>query len=340
MLRLASIEAAWLPLRPRSVLGVSGTAEPRASLLLRLRFDDGLVGHAGLFAWPSLGDPPLRTVAFSLRDGEPHALAARAIETARADGEARAAGRSCFEGLEVPRSHALLTSLDATGLRRAPGLLEAGFDTLKIKIGRDPEEEARYLAALVEAHPSLGLRLDANGRFEAEGFDRWWAGLAAPTRAAVELVEDPCPFDPERWSNLSAPLAWDRGCEALPERHDELVRAGLELSAIVVKPALQAADPLADLAAKLGIGVVVTSYLGPALEAAAAAWTAGRLLRAHPDTIRTCGLCSHTAYEPDAWSSELAVKDARLVPPSGTGLGFDGLLATTKWRELEELPWS
>ena len=33
-------------------------------------------------------------------------------------------------------------------------------------------------------------------------------------------------------------------------------------------------------AAKLGIGVVVTSYLGPALEAAAAAWTAGRLLRA------------------------------------------------------------
>ncbi len=319
------------------MLGARGSAEPRPSLLVRLTFDDGLVGHAGLCAWPSLGDPPLRTLPSALAASDPPPLVVRAIEVARADAEARAEGRSLFDGLEIPRSHALMTSLDHS---RLPEVLAGGFDRLKVKIGRAPESEARGLDALVAAHPELSLRLDANATFDADSFERWWSRLAPSTRAAIELVEDPCPFDPVAWARLTAPLAWDRGSEGLLDRHEELARKGLRLSAIVVKPAIQPADPLADLAARLDLGVVVTSYLGPALEQVASAWIAGRLLRAHPGTIRDCGLCSHTAYETDPWFDRLEICDARLVRPAGTGLGFDGMLAATSWRAPEELMWS
>ena len=45
-----------------------------------------------------------------------------------------------------------------------------------------------------------------------------------------------------------------------------------------------------------------------------------------------CGLFTHVLYEPDAFFERVERDGARLLPPRGTGLGFDDL--------LERLPWT
>jgi len=50
------------------------------------------------------------------------------------------------------------------------------------------------------------------------------------------------------------------------------------------------------------------------------------------ETNPRCGLMTHVLYEPDAFFERVERDGARLLPPRGTGLGFDDL--------LERLPWT
>ena len=45
-----------------------------------------------------------------------------------------------------------------------------------------------------------------------------------------------------------------------------------------------------------------------------------------------CGLFTHALYEPDAFIERIRAEGAQLLPPDGTGIGFDDL--------LEDLPWT
>jgi O-succinylbenzoic acid--CoA ligase len=253
--------------------------------------------------WPELGDPSVDEL-LQFKEGSEPQLLKRAFACAVQDGKARREGRSLFSQVgPIPRSHATIT-----GEADFPALFASGFRTVKLKThGADPGILERVAAA---ASAGLKIRIDCNGT----GADflpalRRWS-------EHIEFIEDPDPYDAARWLELSRltgfHLALDRLPEHLPDRGGYDVR--------VLKPALE------DCALRAG-DVVFTSYMDHPLGQMFAAWEAAR----YAGPKREAGLLTHTLYEPDAFTEAVIANGPQLLPPSGTGLGFDAL--------LESLPW-
>ncbi len=111
---------------------------------------------------------------------------------------------------------------------------------------------------------------------------------------------------------LALDLAGDRH-EADPRSYDVLIH----------KPALQPEWP--DVACE----IVVTSYMDHPVGQFGAAFVAA----SHPSAAR-CGLMTHVLYEPDAFLERVESDGSRLLPPAGTGIGFDDLLESLAWTTL------
>ena len=47
-----------------------------------------------------------------------------------------------------------------------------------------------------------------------------------------------------------------------------------------------------------------------------------------------CGLMTHVLYQRNDFIDRIRVKGARLLPPEGTGIGFDDLLERLPWKKL------
>jgi O-succinylbenzoate synthase len=173
-----------------------------------------------------------------------------------------------------------------------------GFDTVKLKsIDHIPDH--------------VRLRIDFNAMLTPDEFVRIAAMLP---RERIDFIEDPCPYDAATWRDLreraGLRLALDRGI-------------GTEdVDVIVVKPAVQ---QIPDTDAE----VIVTSYMDHPLGQLCAAYAA-----ANAGITATCGLVTHVLYEPDDFIERIQIDGARLVPPSGNGLGFDDLLERLPWRSL------
>lgn len=270
-------------LQPRRTLSALAGARPRQGALLRVGD-----GFADVHPWPELGDAPLDEQLALLSRGETTALTRCSLRFAALDAAARREGRSLFDGLTIPLSH-------WSGAHPP-----AGFDTAKVKCGRD--------FAARDLHAGLRLRLDFNAALTAEEFAR----LELP---AVDFVEDPCPYDPIAWQRLRQQkrvrLALDRGSAS----------AGVDV--LVFKPAVQSEWPPFDGE------IVVTSYLDHPVGQFFAAYVA-----ATHEVSDRCGLMTHMLYEANAFSDVTRSDGARLVAPAGTGIGFDALLESLEWRKL------
>ena len=172
----------------------------------------------------------------------------------------------------------------------------AGFDTAKLKsIDRIP--------------PDVRLRLDFNGRLTPEQFI--YMAEALP-RERVDFVEDPCPYDGATWSALRQTtglrLALDR-------------RFGEEgVDVLVVKPAVQDVPSTEKQ-------VVITSYMDHPIGQFFAAYVATGFSGTH-------GLFTHVLYEPNEFIDAIRADGARLLPPHGTGIGFDDVLDKLSWKRL------
>jgi o-succinylbenzoate synthase len=187
----------------------------------------------------------------------------------------------------------------------AAGATPAGFDYVKVKM---PGSEL----------PATGrLRLDFNATFDAAAFAR--VALTLP-RERIDFVEDPCPYDPATWLRLRE----ETGLRLALDR--EIAVDGVDV--LVFKPAIQRVEG-AQLS---GRELVVTSYMDHPVGQLHAAAVAARIA---PDII--CGLVTHVLYEPDAFSERLGLDGARLVPPGGSGVGFDDLLEALPWTTLTEM---
>jgi O-succinylbenzoate synthase len=249
---------------------------------------------------------------------------------ARLDGQARAEKQNLFMGLSLPTNHWLhpdLASLDARDLAAAA---RSGFPSVKTKAGRDWAAEARCLQRLAGEWPTdLRLRLDFNASFSFEEFFGAWKRLPDAVRRLVEFVEDPCPWDAEHWARLrdaGAPLAFDRPCA-------EPASTRAQFDALVLKPAAQDVIPL--VAKHPGASLVVTSYLDHPVGQAGAAVMASRIASgADRSRLLACGLLSQTVYERSDFAAAIPVVGGRFMPPEGTGIGFDSLLAALEWLPL------
>lgn len=218
----------------------------------------------------------------------------------------------------LTRASLRLASEDGVARRRGVSLFEgltipeshwpgsgppAGFDTVKLKDSAELPDGVR-------------LRIDFNGRLTPVEYLEIARRLP---RERVDFIEDPCPWDEATWRALrregGLPLAYD----APRDRPRE--RAEGSFDVLVHKPAVEEEFPAFDGQ------VVVTSSMDHAVGQFAAAWIAA----AH-DSAPRCGLFTHVLYEPDAFFERIRADGARLLPPEGTGIGFDDL--------LEHLPWT
>lgn len=254
-------------------------------------------GFADVHPWPELGDAAIGAQLDHLRRDELTPLTRRSMALARLDGEARRLGRSLFEGLTIPPSHWPL----------AAGEVPGAFDTVKVKMSPG--------SALDPALARYRLRLDFNGTLEADAFATFVSALPAALRQAIDFVEDPCPYDAPTWRDLrhrcGVRLALDRG-DAVD---------GVDV--LVVKPAVQELP-------RTKKEIVITSYMDHPVGQLGAVFVA-----ASSGATSVCGLITHVLYERDPFIERMQIEETRIVPPAGTGIGFDDLLEALPWRKLE-----
>jgi len=288
-----------------------------------LRMGDGF---ACVHPWPELGDAPLEAQLRLLREGEETPLLRRAAICAAADGEARRSGRSLFEGLAIPPSHALVTGMETAG-----DLLREGFRKFKMKCGGKPAMEiqrVRKLCAELESVPESRLRLDFNESMSAESFREFCRGAGEETIALIEFAEDPFPYDGDTWHGVQA----ETGVAFAVDRSAELASAGFRF--LVIKPALHEADDLVIRAREKTVRVVFTSYMDHPVGQMYAAYEAARAFELMPDAVDTCGLVTHRLFEGDDFCQSIESQGPNLESPRGTGLGFDELLESLPWKKL------
>ena len=60
----------------------------------------------------------------------------------------------------------------------------------------------------------------------------------------------------------------------------------------------------------------------------------GQYVAATHDVSARCGLFTHVLYEPNEFIECIEADGARLLPPKGTGIGFDDLLERLPWQRL------
>lgn len=282
-------------------------------------------GFGCIHPWPERGDPPLEKCLADLAGARRWPLVRRAIRCAEFDRAARVFDRSLFEDLIVPQSHATLTSQDPADVAAAAA---AGFTAIKLKAFRDHDRNARFLAAMAVEHPTLRWRIDFNEQADADQIAGFLSALSPQARAAIDFIEDPCPFSrsvwESLWKELRVPLAVDR--EASPQSTAAQV--------MILKPAVDEPLPLVEAALAHNQRLVVTNYMDHPLGQAFAAWEAARIGYLYPGLAGLCGLQTRHLFEPDEFSEWLGPWSPEFTVPGGTGLGFDDLLDALPWTRL------
>jgi O-succinylbenzoate synthase len=217
-------------------------------------------------------------------------------------------------GETTPLTRASLHLARLDGDARARGV--SLFDGLTIPEshwpGDDPPEafDTVKLKGTASIPPRVRLRIDFNGTLTPEEFLRVAETLP---RERVDFIEDPCAYDEGTWRELRARTGLRLALDRQPGVADVLVH----------KPALSDTFPTFDGE------VVVTSYMDHPIGQFGAAYVAAT----HRVSAR-CGLFTHVLYEPDEFIEAIRADAARLLPPAGTGIGFDELLERLPWQRL------
>ena len=283
-------------------------------------------GYGNIHPWPERGDPKLDACLKDLQGARRWPIVKRALRCAELDGAARELGDWMFDEVEVPQSHATVTEFKAENVETA---VAAGFQAVKMKVGRDLREESLALAQWSREYPHLKWRLDFNEKGEPGEVVDFVRRLGDGFRSRLDFLEDPCPFSPKVWKELHAMtrmnLAVDR--EAGPHVKDA--------QAMIIKPAVDHPWLLAEAAVNAGQALVFTSTMDHPLGQAFAAWEAMSAQVSFPGRIGLCGLQTHGAFRPTPFTEALGAVTPEFNAPEGTGLGFDDLLAELEWTPLD-----
>jgi O-succinylbenzoate synthase len=179
----------------------------------------------------------------------------------------------------------------------------SAFDTVKLKS--------------IDVIPDrVRLRIDFNATLTPSQFVNIAATLP---HERIDFIEDPCPYDAAVWRELREQtglrLALDRAASSSRREADSY-------DVLILKPALEEI-PCMDTE------IVVTSYMDHSIGQLCAAYAA-----ATANITSTCGLITHVLFENDPFIERMRIDETRLVPPGGTGWGFDDLLETLPWQKL------
>jgi O-succinylbenzoate synthase len=268
-------------------------------------YDNGvLLEQAGAYSllhpWPTLGDETLEVYLSDLKAGAKLSLTKRALQILEIDRRAKA-NNELLTPTACPPSHHLLT------LGEVP---PENFSTLKLKIGKTPEEELRYIDLLNKHKYPFKLRLDCNQRFQKDAAMKFFSKLSEDILCRIDFVEDPMVGSEKDWEEFSKKFDLRIAHDFAPDSH----RAVADVW--ILKPSRQDPWPLVERATHEMKRVVVTTALDHQLGVLVAAWEASRIAKLHPLLIDTCGL------------------GAKMPSQSGVGFGLDKDLGNLHWEEL------
>jgi o-succinylbenzoate synthase len=324
----------------------AGTIESREGALVRIRGTDEVAETGGavgvgeatpLPGWTESAGACRDAIDRALdrleTDGPGAALAAaegapaarHGVSLALLDREARAAGEPLYRHLRGGDEDVASVPVNATAgdgrimetVRAAREAVEAGFGTLKVKVGaRETSIDAGRLEAIrTEVSEDLRLRVDANG-----AWSRSEARLAIGAFPDLEYVEQPlAPADLPGHAELRARarIAVD---ETLAERSiGAIIEAGAA-DVVVLKPmvlgGLDRTWTAAERAREAGIDPVVTTTVDGAIARTAAVHLAAGL-----GIDRACGLATAERLETDLASDPTRVSQGRISVPQEPGNG-------------------
>jgi O-succinylbenzoate synthase len=302
----------------------------REGVLLKFSFEKDLVGYADCHPWTALGDLPLIDQLKQLSQNQFTPLTWRSQYFARLDAQARLEGKNLFEHLPIPPSYASVGTLHPSTLSAIEQARERGFKQFKIKLGDDLTRDTLLLNALLKHfhRHNLSFRLDFNLKLTYPQWEKWRENIAF-AQENIEFCEDPFPFNASLWEKVCQEKKVQLACDLHSEQALGLAQAS---PILICKPAIQDESLFLQLDSQQQL--VFTSYLDHPLGQMAAAYIAAKAWQKVPHRMRSCGLLSHEIYLPDAFSECLGIQGTQLLPPEGTGFGFDHLLPKLDWFPL------
>jgi o-succinylbenzoate synthase len=324
-----------------------GRLERREMVLVRMRTDGGVEGLGEAVAMSLRGGADPAQLAREITelaapqlvgsdvDSDPGRVepvparlspaASAALEIARLDLAAKLADAPLWQALgaesaqPVPCNATLVAGPPATVAADAKRWANQGFETFKLKVGV-PGDVGQVEAVRGAVGARARLRVDANGVWTPQ---EAVLRLTAMERHGIELAEQPA-------GDLED-LAAVRNQTAIPIAADESVvdaddaRRAIELGAcqlVTVKLA-----KVGGIGPARAIADVLPVYLSSALDGpvgvAAAAHLAQVLRPAAPWAGLAHGLATQLLFADTIASVECEVRQARLHPPSGPGLGVE-----------------
>jgi|GEM_PF-4544284 len=291
---------------------VDGRLRPRVGALVKAEWALAQTGFSDLHPWPEFGEPELDVHIESLRKVQFTRLAENSLEFNYIDREYRLTKKNAFAGLIPPRTHRLVTNIRTLDSKTLAEWQKAGYSHLKVKMGSDLGAETEALKTLIRATP-LMWRIDLNGKLSAADFTQWWKSLSEEVKARIDLIEDPTSGEQLKMAG--------------PWANDWKVQSQAQIR--ILKPAREGIEELAKYSR-----LIFTHGMDHPLGQACATWAASRFYAHHPKKMDVCGLASPGLYEPDDFSKAWQCEGPRMKATTGTGFGFDALLAGLKWERV------
>jgi O-succinylbenzoate synthase len=283
----------------------------RQGALLSVEFEDGSKGYADCHPWEELGDQSLKNQLDLLKSGKCTRLTARSIYFAKLDAKARLKGVNLLNANKAPKSHYLVTHLDASTKDEVKRAWDNGFTYFKFKLGDQLSTEENLVKEIVKLLPNAKIRLDFNAKIDYSQFISF-LDRNDSIKNNIDFVEDPFDYDYARWKQVQETyhitLAADKfykDAQGNPEA----------AKVLILKPAVHTLKPFDDTQK-----IIVTSYLDHPFGQMTAAYTAAKICN------DPCGLLSHVAYEESPFASMIANQGPDVLPVDGSGFGFDELL--------------
>ncbi|HRO66247.1 MAG TPA: enolase C-terminal domain-like protein, partial [Pseudobdellovibrionaceae bacterium] len=273
------------------------------------------------------GDEPLEVHLESLKSFRPTRLVERSLALAERDAKARSRNLGLGSS-DWLKNNALVTDISRVSPEDLRKFDRQDFSTIKVKCGTDAAKEVEFLESVASSFP-FRIRLDFNSG-SADFLEKFLKAFPRSLDERVEYAEDPCPYDPGKWNEIRKrwPLALDH--ELVRVNHGEDPAADI----LVLKPARQNVEVLADWARQKGMAVTLTSSMDHPVGVAHALAVAFDLRKESGVKILESGFLTLDRYVEDEFAARFPVEGPWMAMPEGTGIGFDELLTEAPWSML------
>lgn len=321
-------------LTPWHEIGGLVGAGPRQGALLKVEWSNGLMGYADIFPWTEYGDAPIDEQIKALARGKISTLVEQAIWLAKKDADLRKNRKNAFLGAPKIKNHFLVGDFTKFSDANMKEARTAGYSTLKVKVGRAIEEEAKFCIRTLKQNP-VTIRLDFNGKTSFSEFERFFSFLSPAEKAKIEFAEDPVPWNLEAWTECAkiVPIALDLEGEKIDF---EKFTSKPPFSVVIIKPARQDIEKTLKAINRFALKMVVTSALDHPIGVAHACLQAAELKKFYPNTLLDCGCLSLRLYKPNEFSNRVQTTGPFLKEIPGTGIGFNELLEKIEWIQVKK----